>query len=459
MTTRYVGPGGNDSNDGLSWANRKLTLTGAEDTPVVAGDTVYVGPGVYREMLTVDVSGTDGNPITYIGDVTGEHTDGVGGIVRVTGSDNDQTATRANCITASAKNYRTFRGLLFDLSSSSEVSTASSCSYWIMEFCAFGENASTGYAENTAGDSNTIRNCIFYGVHPNTYSLAMTAPSLRDNSNNLIENCLFLAAYGVSITRVGNVTIKNCTFLCGYRAVVVPNALTAGQTTTINNCIFAGAGYRSLEAATTADITENYNSFFANGTNYTNVTAGANSVTYPPLVNPPILLSGFKFAWNFGGLSEWSPLRAFTGTGTPPANDLYGITRPTTESKKSLGAIQYTAPRRDTATKRTGAASVKLVDASRHHVFAPTTNASTTFSVYVYWGADYAGTKPQLVVKQPGQSDTTVTATGSAESWEELTTTFAPAASPAYCVIELVSNNTAAAGAGTAIYFDDLTVT
>ena len=63
MTVRYVGKGGSDSNDGLSWANRKLTLNGVEDTPVVAGDTIYVGPGTYRELLTVDVDGSSGNPI------------------------------------------------------------------------------------------------------------------------------------------------------------------------------------------------------------------------------------------------------------------------------------------------------------------------------------------------------------------------------------------------------------
>ena len=45
----YVGPGGNDGNNGTSWALRKLTLNGAEDIPVVPGDVVWVGPGVYRE--------------------------------------------------------------------------------------------------------------------------------------------------------------------------------------------------------------------------------------------------------------------------------------------------------------------------------------------------------------------------------------------------------------------------
>ncbi len=45
MTTYFVGIGGSDAANGLTWANRKLTLNGAEDVPVVAADTVYVGPG------------------------------------------------------------------------------------------------------------------------------------------------------------------------------------------------------------------------------------------------------------------------------------------------------------------------------------------------------------------------------------------------------------------------------
>ena len=92
----------------MTWANPQTHVKlGAENIPVEPGDTVYVGPGVYREMLTVDVDGTSGaGVITYIGDYDGSHTDGVGGVVRITGSDNDQTATRANCIKATTKSYR-----------------------------------------------------------------------------------------------------------------------------------------------------------------------------------------------------------------------------------------------------------------------------------------------------------------------------------------------------------------
>src|SRR3990167_10933626 len=42
MTTYYVDPeGGNDSNDGLSFANRKKTITSAT-TSIAGGDTVRV---------------------------------------------------------------------------------------------------------------------------------------------------------------------------------------------------------------------------------------------------------------------------------------------------------------------------------------------------------------------------------------------------------------------------------
>lgn len=117
MTDYYVGPGGDNSKDGLSWAERKLTLTNAEAS-LSAGDNLYIGPGRYRELVTLTESGTSGNPITYIGDVVGIYTDHVGGPVVITGADNDYSApTRASAITIGDSNeidYRTFRGLTLE---------------------------------------------------------------------------------------------------------------------------------------------------------------------------------------------------------------------------------------------------------------------------------------------------------------------------------------------------------
>lgn len=313
MTVRFVGKGGSDASNGLTWATRKLTLNGAEDTPVVAGDVVYVGAGTYRELLTVDVSGgnvystgtvsvingsavvtglgtsflanvaanyifhstvlargTDGvtvgltatshtftsaagnfqtghvghtirintigafiitavasltsitvakpdnssflmgagitltydvgpespydilsvdsdtqitlakawsgasftglayltyNPIHYIGDYRGTNTDGVGGVVRVTGSDNDQAATRANCIAATSKSYRIFQGFQFDTATSILISSTSSTN-WVVQLCVFQGANSGAQAIDFAGASqasNVVQLCIFWG--------------------------------------------------------------------------------------------------------------------------------------------------------------------------------------------------------------------------------------------------------------------------------------------------------
>jgi len=82
---------------------------------------------------------------------------------------------------------------------------------------------------------------------------------------------------------------------------------------------------------------------------------------------------------------------------------------------------------------------------------------STTISMYAYREADYSGTAPRMVIKQPGQSDRTTTDAGAAATWNELTDTFTPAADPPYVLVELQSLNVNPSG-NFDIFFDDLTV-
>jgi hypothetical protein len=461
MTIRYCGLGGSNANSGLTWALRKLTLNGVEDTPVVAGDIVYVGPGVYRELLTVDVSGSSGNPITYIGDVTGEHTDGVGGIVRITGSDNDQTATRANCIIGTSRNYRTFRGFTMDVTTANTLNLVTSCSNWITEDCHFssGGGANTVSVAGT-GTGNTFRRCIF--IAANTLSILFTHSAVVDNAGHLVENCLFISPnQGVSSSRVGGITVRNCTFVGGVQAVRVSTALSVGQTVTVNNCIIVGTSAAALQAitlpATNPEITENYNSFFGNTTSRNNVNIGANSNNFPPLFAMPMLLEGYRFPWEALGLSQWSQMRRVAGTGMS-TDDVYGILRPTVEAKRSWGAIQFHYLLQESSIVRTGIGSLRIATADVHQMFVPTTAVPTTFSCYVQWGVDYAGTKPQMIVKQPGRADTTITATGDGTTWELLTTTLTPTVVPSYCVVEFKSNSTALSG-NQLVFFDDFVVT
>jgi len=229
----------------------------------------------------------------------------------------------------------------------------------------------------------------------------------------------------------------------------------------VNDCIYQGCG-TALNATTAGEIVEDYNTFYGNGTDRTNTATGTNSLAYPALFQAPILhagasqASGFKFPWMFGELSQWSQIRSIAGTGEP-AVDLLGMGRPATAAKNSWGAIQFHDVARSTATVRTGAASLVLADAGRVQFTVPVTARSTTISVYVYREANYAGTLPQMVIKQPGQADRTTTDIGAAGGGNLLTDAFTPAALPGYVIVELVSRNTAVAG-NYAIYFDDLLV-
>ena len=461
MVDRFCGPGGNDGNSGLTWALRKLTLNGVEDTPVVAGDDVYVGPGVYRELLTLDVSGGIGNIITYIGDVTGENTDGVGGVVRITGSDNDQTAVRTNCIFANSRNYRTFCGFVYDTLTSHNINIVD-CEHWIVEDCSFEifGGAVAGILCDGAGQSNFTARRLFlqgggFGIWFN-HSVAV------NNSGHLVENCIINGGIGdgIQIRNVGQVVIQNCTIIDrGDDSIDVTAALAGGQNATVENCLLLWHRQYALEAALLGDIVEDFNGFWTGALNRLNVAVGANSVNYPPLFEANPLFSGIRYAqWRQSRLSQWSQVRALTDSGNVPADDFFGVTRPVTNGKRSWGAIQRVDSERETGTVRTGTASIVLHDAGRHQIFVPIDGAQSTISVWVYREANYAGNLPQMLIKQPGQADRVTTQAGAVGAWEALTDTFTPAALPTYVVVELVSRNTAAALAYD-VFFDDLVVT
>ena len=279
MTVYYVGAGGNDGNSGLTWALRKLTLNGAEDVPVVAGDIVYVAPGVYRELLTVDVAGGAGNPITYIGDYRGVYTDGVGGVVRVTGSDDDQAIVRNNCITANTKDYRTFRGFMFDAGASYLIS-ATTCDNLIIDECYF-ETGIIGafalYMSNATPNEITVKNCAFIGQGIQFFSgAAVTAV------NCSVENNIFSSYYGVYCLSVDGVVIKNNTFFSCSNIGVRANALAALASISVTNCTFYNCT-TALMASVLGEIVEDYNNLYNNNTPRTNVAVGGNSLAYPIL--------------------------------------------------------------------------------------------------------------------------------------------------------------------------------
>lgn len=343
MTTYYVGAGGDNGNNGTTWALRKATLTGAEDIPVAAGDTVYVGPGTYRELLTCDVSGAPGSPITYIGDYTGANTDGVGGVVRITGSDNDQTATRANCITATAKEYREFRGFFMDTVTGASLVLWTSPVAVAFDKCylhANSFNVTNCLNFSGAGQSAIeISECLFWGANNGGIAFIHTTPI--DNCGHVVSNCIFHSSINsvfIYANYIGGTTVKNCLFIQATIGVYSRN-LTAGQTTTVNNCILIGNN-QALNAGALGMITEDYNCLYGNSTARVNTSTGAHSLVYTwlpdarwffEMVNGGSMLSPFD-------LASYSQLINVAGT-SPTTTDMRGTA--VQGAEREWGALEY----------------------------------------------------------------------------------------------------------------------
>lgn len=345
MTTYYVGPGGDNAYTGTSWALRKLTLNGAEDIPVAAGDTVYVGPGTYRETLTCDVSGSAGSPITYIGDYSGAHTDGAGGVVRITGSNNDISAVRAATITATNKNYRTFRGFLLDMA---DV-FITDCTDVIIEQCAlvYGVTGGSGciLVSGASQARTTIRSCYLDYSANQQRMISFTHTATVDNAAHVVENCVMRGhghnnAAAISVVRVGGVIVRNCDIANTRFGVSLATALAAGQTLTVNNCIIESCDLALWAVAADGSFVENYNSIYNATTARTNVSTGANSVAYPAMRDTRWFfeaVGGGDMLTPFD-LASYSQLLNLAGT-SPSTTDMRGTS--VVGAQREWGALEY----------------------------------------------------------------------------------------------------------------------
>ena len=335
---------------------------GTAVTPSAASGLTYnVGPSSPHKVASVDsntqitlVDAWDDPTLTtlayqvwghieYIGDYLGINTDGVGGVVRITGSADDIALTRANCITATSKNYRTFCGFLIDGASGILFLESTACSNWIIDKCFFQSAANVAIQCSGTGINNTIQNCILFG-QGNTNTINIINSSVVDNIGNLIKNCIIpLGTAGVGITRVGGCAIKNSTFLgrMGHGARI-ETALTVGQAVTVTNCLFQGNA-AALTATAVGEIIEDFNNIIACNTARTNVTTGAHS---------KVNLTMFESRWFFNAIfanqagKTIAPFDLASDSGllnvaglNPPTFDMRGQT--VQGAQREWGALEY----------------------------------------------------------------------------------------------------------------------
>jgi hypothetical protein len=466
MTDFFVGPGGSNGNSGLTWALRWLDFTNVTvgNFPSGGGNRLIVGPGTYRATLTCQ-PGASGNRHEYRGDPTGFLTDKEGGVVRITGSDNDVTATRASCITSADNTI--VSGFWLDFASTELLGTTFHNS--ILEDCVFTSpnHLSTASANLTFtnGETATVRRCYFDGYGTSTQVQLRLATDSSPNPRDAavtVENCIIRGPEQIRTVWLYGADFRANTLVGTTTAINIQNITTEGVSTMTHNVLFARNSTVLVAVAGSSHV-EDWNQINGSTTPRQNIATGTNStiegrisqnirfhmlkgiLLAPPQPFEPSVLNPDRYSGD-------------TGTGIP-ATDFFGIARPTAHAKRSLGAIQHHDIRRSTSVVRSGTQSMQLVDAARQQIKIPYAGSGdVTVSVYVRRETDYTGTLPGFVLKQPWRSDTTVTDTGAANTWNLLSTTYTPTAGTNWFIIELYSDNTAAAGSYN-VYFDDLSVT
>lgn len=468
MTLRYVGKGGSNAWDGLSWDTRKLTLNGAEDTPVVAGDTVYVGAGVYRETLYCDVNGSSGQPITYVADVTGENTDGVGGRVRLTGSNDDDTVfgTRDSMIEIYNRSYRTCRGFYFDKVNRLGVHggyircgiSAGSYNNIIIEDCVFG-GSSMPYAnpwqaaiflsaEGTASNI-TIRNCLCLGGCDYFVKTGNGAAD-QEFTSSVIENCVVVGTkeYGIYLDETYGFTIRHCTFI-GLTYAITSANITSPNQNYVYDCLFHECLYGMREVSAANTITENYNTLSSVSVS---IDEGAQTITSYILNQPPMLYQGIRFPYERFNVTDWFD-EVYEPDTSGFTEDMFGLARP---AKSVRGGVQIKVAERSADVYRSPPSALRLNDASKQVMFVPIEGGGKyRVTVYVLRKENYSGTSPQLTVTVPSLAASTVTDTGSAGVWNRLSTVITAGNNDRFMQIQVISNNAALSG-NYMVYFDDL---
>lgn len=500
MATYYISPHGSNSNNGLGpdpgHASNKPWLTIAKALGTVgmsSGDTAYVAPGVYRENLSPTLT----NPTAetkIVGDYTNAQgfKDGsgnfiAGGVIRLSGyTTNDKTTPSATTLLAlSGIDFLTFENFVLNPAPGANMVTTVGGSTNIT-FRNFVITPHLGAQQlfNITGIVDTALNWLFENgvicrTSANGISISLPTSTVADYDANVqFRNILvyggnggFVAvtASGANAFKGGGVDLWNITQIGGVSPCLATNSANVSTSIpcTIYNCFAYMQGGTFVEANTSGQILEDYNLIQAT-TARSNVSAGSNSV------------ANTSHAYLFDSLASWlfgmqprpmyaptldSPLLGFGNQASGPTTDILGRPRPSGPSPtwsnvlNAIGCFERgNTAVKETSTVRTGSNAIKILGPGVHDFDVPVDAVSTTLGVYTRFNSSYTGTKPQLKVLngiESGVSDATDTATGSADTWEELSLNFTPTRS-GVVTVRFQSNSTAAAGA---TFWDDFSVT
>jgi len=428
--------GGAWADPRAAWADS--AITGDTNSPVGAGDTVWVGAGVYRFSSTMGANWRPvGGLVQIFGDVTGAMTGDVGMVQWTAYTAGDRTAPSLN--------------QLIDLNGKPNLSFANL-------YCVGGEASSNvNILANTAGSVNvTWRDCAFQQGSSAGRRFFSIGAAYGSNMNWLFDRCLFIgggvdvisatagghiqitATLGAGPDYDFNITMTNCSHLLGptvaisvisggsgtgkggglriYNASVLGPALlnVTGSSTTVpclvKNCFSYGGNQAFLTAAVAGQILEDYN-MNTNRVANTLVTAGPHSQNLADASWAPLFYFGQERVWGaesrvFGEPIAGGPLApyVFGADGSQTPLDGRAGPRPSLSTRIDSGAFQAGNNfGKETGTVHTGANAISVVGDGFQDFDLAVDAGVLTISVYCQFDSNYAGPLPQLQIVKGGQ--------------------------------------------------------
>lgn len=368
MATYYVSVFGSDSNNGLGpdptdvtnkpWRTIAKALGAAG---IASGDTCYIGPGVYRESVTVAMTSAvaetiiAGDPYNAQGFCDGSGVRLPGGTVRWTGFTTNDIGAPPNtaALILAGRDFLTFRDMLIVGGGTANgntiinATTTTSTNITFRRVSFFGIFG--GIVITTVADTVLhwlFDACLFLGTSSNGSYLIVNAPTsaVADYDVDVVIKDGYVECYvsgqifamatsGANAFKAGGLITRG---MSAFGTGALSDANNANFSTSIpcqltNSTYFELGTAAFVRANTTGQITENWNLVFGGG-GRSNTAVGANSrygldFWFPSGIDVT-LAGGFQSVMFDGRKAQCAPWVGFGSDGNHPSTDLKGLPRP-----------------------------------------------------------------------------------------------------------------------------------